>query len=372
MTHVIDWLIDWFDHFLLAWILNTVSRKMPYFLPTMKIKHVATLLIPLTLLGLWSSYRLFLVYLAGESGQVENNSPTALRSSTLSTSLSASVLDMTNNTSAKATATTPTLNKNENQITAKPHIITRMPPPKSDTNPNPAETKPSQPPKPNTYEHNYKHTSKPYNISEEPAAGESLFSACLKWMDDYRQLGEWLAYHYHVLPLRYLVFFRDPKSTSDPQPIFDRWADRIQVEYWTNNSDFMTKDQQKTIDNMSIDTKKHRRAQRFFYDSWIKHLHEKNRTWAILIAIRMNIQFSTRTTYQTSTLINYKNQEPPWMSFAKSMPKIHPLFPRAKLLKSGLRIVPSWPERNTLPLKAPRLWWQITKSQLGLIRIDDS
>lgn len=102
-------------------------------------------------------------------------------------------------------------------------------------------------------------------------------------MDDYRQLGEWLAYHYHVLPLRYLVFFRDPKSTSDPQPIFDRWADRIQVEYWTNNSDFMTKDQQKTIDNMSIDTKKHRRAQRFFYYSCIKHLHEKNRTWAILI-----------------------------------------------------------------------------------------
>mmetsp|Transcript_23927 Transcript_23927/g.58478 ORF Transcript_23927/g.58478 Transcript_23927/m.58478 type:complete len:325 (+) Transcript_23927:519-1493(+) len=102
-------------------------------------------------------------------------------------------------------------------------------------------------------------------------------------MDDYRQLGEWLAYHYHVLPLRYLVFFRDPKSRTDPQPIFDKWADRIQVEYWTKESDFMTEDQIKTIENMQLDTKKHRRAQRFFYHSCIRHLHEKNRTWAILI-----------------------------------------------------------------------------------------
>jgi hypothetical protein len=38
-----------------------------------------------------------------------------------------------------------------------------------------------------------------------PADGYSAFSSCLLVMDDNHRLTEWLAYHYHVLPLRYMV-----------------------------------------------------------------------------------------------------------------------------------------------------------------------
>jgi hypothetical protein len=38
-----------------------------------------------------------------------------------------------------------------------------------------------------------------------PADGHSTFSSCLLVMDDNHRLAEWLAYHYHVLPLRYMV-----------------------------------------------------------------------------------------------------------------------------------------------------------------------
>ncbi|CAJ1968764.1 unnamed protein product [Cylindrotheca closterium] len=188
--------------------------------------------------------------------------------------------DNNNNNSAATIPPTPS------ETTATTKTIPSLTPPP----PTPPPIQPSiesKPPpiesKPNKSESKPTSTSKSiYDASQEPF-GQS-FSICLKWMDDYRQLGEWLAYHYHVLPLRYLVFFKDPKSTTDPSPIlFDKWGDKIQVEYWTKESDFMTKDQQKTIDNMSIETKKHRRAQRYFYHACIQHLHQMNRTWTLLI-----------------------------------------------------------------------------------------
>lgn len=64
--------------------------------------------------------------------------------------------------------------------------------------------------------------------------GTNSFGACLFWMDDYERLVEWLAYHYHVLPMRHLVLFRDPKSTQDPTPILERWKPYLEITYWTS------------------------------------------------------------------------------------------------------------------------------------------
>jgi hypothetical protein len=47
-----------------------------------------------------------------------------------------------------------------------------------------------------------------------PADGSSTFSSCLLVMDDNHRLTEWLAYHYHVLPLRYMVVGTLPLHTS--------------------------------------------------------------------------------------------------------------------------------------------------------------
>ena len=46
------------------------------------------------------------------------------------------------------------------------------------------------------------------------------FSACMLIKDDNDLLNEWLAYHYHVLNLRYLVVAVDPSSATSPTPIF--------------------------------------------------------------------------------------------------------------------------------------------------------
>lgn len=55
------------------------------------------------------------------------------------------------------------------------------------------------------------------------------FAGCLLTMDDYYRLSEFLAYHYHVLPLRYLVVAVDPNSKTDPNPIFERFRSRLNM-----------------------------------------------------------------------------------------------------------------------------------------------
>jgi hypothetical protein len=45
------------------------------------------------------------------------------------------------------------------------------------------------------------------------------FSTCLLVMDENFRLYEWLAYHYHVLTLRYVVIAVDPGSVLSPEPV---------------------------------------------------------------------------------------------------------------------------------------------------------
>ena len=56
-----------------------------------------------------------------------------------------------------------------------------------------------------------------------PSDGNKTFSACLLVMDDNHRLVEWLAYHYHVLPLRYIIVAVDPRSESSPTYLFNQW-----------------------------------------------------------------------------------------------------------------------------------------------------
>jgi hypothetical protein len=49
------------------------------------------------------------------------------------------------------------------------------------------------------------------------------FGACLMMKEDNDALYEWLAYHYTVLPLRFLVVGSDLDSRQDPATVLDRW-----------------------------------------------------------------------------------------------------------------------------------------------------
>ena len=49
------------------------------------------------------------------------------------------------------------------------------------------------------------------------------FSGCLVLKDDNDRITEWLAYHWLVLPLKYLVVAVDPTGTTSPESILKLW-----------------------------------------------------------------------------------------------------------------------------------------------------
>ena len=65
-------------------------------------------------------------------------------------------------------------------------------------------------------------------------------AACLLVNDENPRLPEWLAYHYHVLPLRHLTVAVDPASRSSPAEILERWKGLINVKIW-GEEDFLPK-----------------------------------------------------------------------------------------------------------------------------------
>jgi len=118
------------------------------------------------------------------------------------------------------------------------------------------------------------------------ADGNSTFSACLLVMDDNHRLIEWLAYHWHVLPLRYLVVTVDPRSTTSPSSIWNKWRRKgmriiewVDTDFWRPNLEL-----REIPDNATLQTKRdrHRGRQKYFYRSCLIHMKDMNRTWVSL------------------------------------------------------------------------------------------
>ena len=78
-------------------------------------------------------------------------------------------------------------------------------------------------------------TTKSTSSSNDPKYG---FGACLMVKDDNDLLYEWIAYHYTVLSLRYLVIGSDIGSLQNASDVLNRWnnvnltADDSQLRYW--------------------------------------------------------------------------------------------------------------------------------------------
>eukprot|EP00980_Cylindrotheca_fusiformis_P004303 scaffold918_cov126-Cylindrotheca_fusiformis.AAC.82 len=120
------------------------------------------------------------------------------------------------------------------------------------------------------------HSSLQYN-------GTNSFGACLMWMDDYSALVEWIAYHYHVLPLRHLVLFRDPKSAMDPSPILDRWRPYMNITFWTTTTDFSHIPATQSLSKLEHKPMQHYlETQRVFYGNCLNHLKKHGWTWTFV------------------------------------------------------------------------------------------
>jgi len=114
--------------------------------------------------------------------------------------------------------------------------------------------------------------------------GNATFSSCLLVMDDNHRLPEWLAYHWHVLPLRTVVVASDPRSRTNPTHIFNQWRRRgLYVEEWTD-VDFWKPDLRPLEADAAFQTKRdrHRGRQKFFYRSCLQRMKQLNRTWVSL------------------------------------------------------------------------------------------
>ena len=149
------------------------------------------------------------------------------------------------------------------------------------------------------------------NESNNSNSDSDSFSACLLWMDDNFRLEEWLAYHYYILKLRYVVINIDPNSRTSPMDIITRWnnndyhhlnmtivtmtdtdhftskeyEDKMQVlEYWKNSTD--------TARYSKAKSDFIRNRQKQFYRSCSKHLLELNKTWVSYHDVDEFITFS--------------------------------------------------------------------------------
>jgi hypothetical protein len=139
---------------------------------------------------------------------------------------------------------------------------------------------------------------------------DSGMSACLLVMDDNHFLIEWLAYHYHVLPLRHLIVAVDPRSQTSPASILDRYRTRINITLW-NDTDYYTANQKEREEaeywaerKFGSDIPKsliqHRARQRLFYYHCMQHLKAAGRDWTLLTDSDEFLRINYHTVHQVS------------------------------------------------------------------------
>jgi hypothetical protein len=120
-------------------------------------------------------------------------------------------------------------------------------------------------------------------------------AACLLVMDDNHLLIEWLAYHYHTLPLRYLVVAVDPRSRTSPQAILDRYASQVTnltIVSWKGDVAYVTAAELQQAQahvrryfgrDLSPALLAHRARQRMFYYKCLEHVKAQGGHWTALV-----------------------------------------------------------------------------------------
>jgi hypothetical protein len=115
-------------------------------------------------------------------------------------------------------------------------------------------------------------------------------------MDDTHFLIEWLAYHYHTLPLRHLIVAVDPNSKTSPSAIFDRWRDQgMIIEEWSDRDFLKFTEEDIKGTKFSKNMTMHRLRQKSFYQACMRKLKADNRTWTLLIDSDEYLAFNTHT-----------------------------------------------------------------------------
>ena len=142
---------------------------------------------------------------------------------------------------------------------------------------------------------------------------EPFFSACLLVMDDNYLLREWLAYQYHVLPLRHLVVAVDPRSRTSPTPILDmaRQELGLNITEWTD-ADFDYNVVQLTPNTTTTTIEHEIREQyiirqRRFIGKCVEHFHKLGHSWTAVYDIDEYPTINRRTQAASFRRITRRN-----------------------------------------------------------------
>ena len=117
------------------------------------------------------------------------------------------------------------------------------------------------------------------------AAGPPMNSmaACLVVMDDNHWLIEWLAYHYHVMPLRSLIVVQDPHSKTSPLPVLERWKGKMNITVWKDERFVKPWILQNYRAGRMEQYRLHRFRQQFFYPACLKAFQAQRQDWVLLV-----------------------------------------------------------------------------------------
>jgi hypothetical protein len=144
------------------------------------------------------------------------------------------------------------------------------------------------------------------NVTAPP----KTFSACIMFKDDTHLLTEWIAYHYHVLPLRRLIIGVDGGPESFPLELVNRYAGRIQITLWSK--DMFAPDWVVDIDDRRRgfdDAQKHIRRQMILLRQCALRLKDENRTWTAFLDPDEYLGFNHRMYIPTPSPINVSEKK---------------------------------------------------------------
>ena len=189
--------------------------------------------------------------------------------------------------------------------------------------------------------------SKAFN-PHPPIVYNKGFAACLIVKNDNEKLAEWIAYHWLVLPLRYLIVAVDPASTTSPIQVLQRWQEKnigLEILLWGDEDFNHVDDPSNNLPDRFVMRQVH------FYRQCMHFHKDKGRTWVSLVD---NDEFLTFNHYNDDqgeeegdfeyfdeTPLKFKNS-----TYVKEMQKMRKELPN--LFPTHRRMFKSKPETTIL------------------------
>jgi len=126
--------------------------------------------------------------------------------------------------------------------------------------------------------HTHTHTT----VSGMQSKSNSM-AGCLLIMDDNFRLYEWLAYHYHVLPLQRLIVAVDPLSKTSPEPVIELFRQELNMSITTwGDRDYGKWDPLPVDADHTKVRELHRLRQQVFLRTCMKQLQSEGWSWTAL------------------------------------------------------------------------------------------